>query len=82
MAQQHAESMAKAAYSESKDPSTCALFYAALGKKTLLQVPFPPQPTQTIQMDGIGTAKPPVFAFKITSESFESTENWPQTSAG
>ena len=38
----HAEALAKAKYAESRDARTCALFYAALGKKNLLQVPIPP----------------------------------------
>jgi len=39
----HAEALAKAKYAEGRDPRTCALFYAALGKKNLLQVtPAPP----------------------------------------
>ena len=34
----HAEAIAKAKYAETRDPKSCALFYAALGKKALLQV--------------------------------------------
>ena len=33
-----AEALAKAKYAETRDPKSCALFYAALGKKNLLQV--------------------------------------------
>lgn len=36
-AKQHAESLAKAKFAETRDPASCALFYAALGKKKLLQ---------------------------------------------
>ena len=35
-----AEALAKAKYAETRDPKSCALFYAALGKKNLLQVSF------------------------------------------
>lgn len=34
------EALAKAKYAETRDPKSCALFYAALGKKNLLQVLF------------------------------------------
>ncbi len=34
----HAEALAKAKYAEARDPRSCALLYAALGKKNLLQV--------------------------------------------
>lgn len=36
--QAQAEALAKARYAETRDPKSCALFYAALGKKNLLQV--------------------------------------------
>ena len=39
-ARTHAEAVAKAKYAETRDPRSCALFYAALGKKSLLQVPI------------------------------------------
>ena len=35
---QHAEALAKARFADTKDPTSCALFYAALGRKSLLQV--------------------------------------------
>ena len=35
---QHAEALAKASFADTKDPTSCALFYAALGRKSLLQV--------------------------------------------
>ena len=34
----HAEALAKAKYAETRDPRSCAMLYAALGKKSLLQV--------------------------------------------
>lgn len=38
MAREYAERLAKARFAETKDPSSCALLYAALRKKALLQV--------------------------------------------
>ena len=42
MVKQYAESLAKSRYAKTKEPSSCALFYIALGKKGILQVRLSP----------------------------------------